>query len=260
MRWAIRHPAASGIVAASAIAVAALGWNFWQREVNRRTEHLQRLFHYVADRNLAGYGLVDSNAVVFRRAMEAAAFSRAGPEVRGIETGLLTALGNAAFERAWFTAEQPLLDIAAPTDSSNVVLLGATDLLILDGSGSLRHRSPLPGSVEPGSLAVSPKGEPVYVASSQGLHAFSPGPDLPRSLLAGEVHAPCLSRDGHRLAVIISASTNDSSARVVFLDHAWARSWAPRPSPPTQPPTRSASAGPTRVRSDDPPWPAASQK
>lgn len=218
MRWAIRHPAASGIVAASAIAVAALAWNFWQREVNRRTEHLQRLFHYVADRNLAGYGLVDSNAVVFRRAMEAAAFSRAGPEVRGIETGLLTALGDAAFERAWFTADQPLLDIATPADSSNVVVLGATDLLILDGSGSLRHRAPLSGNVEPGSLAVSPTGDSLYVASSRGLHAFTAGSDTPRPLLAGEVHAPCLSRDGQRLGAIVSATTNDPSLRVVFLD------------------------------------------
>lgn len=215
-RWIRRYPARAGIVMACSVAVAALAWSWWQRTVNRRTRDLQQLYHYVADRNLAGYGLADSNSVVFRRAMEAASMSLAGPGIRGIEAGLLLRLGESAFAPVWYEAKEPLLGVSVDPLRSNVAVLGQRHLHWIAPDARPLRRWEFPAAMQPTSMLLGASGKEVLVASDRGIDRFVPDQAEPVAWYRGKTHAMALGPSG-QLAAIVETPASPATARIVIF-------------------------------------------
>jgi WD40 repeat protein len=198
--WARRRPALAGLAVVSLVALGALVATAWQRQVGFRTERLRREFNYVADLNLVKQALIESNSVVFDRAMEDA---RPGPgeeDLRGIEWGLWHTLRESVTHPVWFRANQPLMQLAVSDRTGWVAAAGTNVIHLLAASGLEGRRWYLEGAGGIGALAFAPDGGWLAAGHTTGLDLISVSGDLRRRLTEAPVSEVAVSADGAWLA------------------------------------------------------------
>lgn len=218
LRWIRRHPAMTGALVASSIAIAAITWSLWQRGVNARTAELGRLFNYVADMNLAQRGLMESNHVLFARALAATAPAPGQTDLRGIEWGLLKALQAAVTEPVWFDAGEPVLNLAVHPRHGLVAAIGSRNAFLLDPAGVTQRTWSLHGTRDSGAIAFSPADNLLAFGTSRGLELGSLDSDQRTVLTNGAVSLVTFSHDGRFLAASIDVEPINADFQLLVFD------------------------------------------